>query len=299
MDQPTPAWDRAAPPQSGGESQIADGVARGDWEPNRKIASAPLPGCRNCGAELTGPFCSQCGQEVQSETPSFKAWLLDYLGDSFAFDGRFLQTLKLLVLEPGQVAKAYCEGRKVRFVPPFRMYLFLGFFFFLLAFVGDSKPPSLLRTEPVSSITFEEGNRAQWFRLRATQIAEDPEPFRAFLSAHYSRLFLLLTPLYALLIRLFFGRQEPMLLHGFVHAFYLFGTQFLIMSFLALARLALGWSSLLGIPFFLVLSFFHFKNGLGVSGFALVWRHLVLNALFGLLYLLLMMAMLVWFLLRG
>lgn len=55
----------------------------------------------------------------------------EWLGNVLAFDSRALRTLKPLVLRPGQLTVSYLAGRRVRYVPPLRLYLFLSVLLFL------------------------------------------------------------------------------------------------------------------------------------------------------------------------
>src|SRR5690349_8989727 len=74
--------------------------------------------CLNCGAPLNGAFCSTCGQRV---VPARLA-LRELLGEAFAefsgWDGKLANTLRLLVLRPGQLTVEFLEGRRVRYISP-------------------------------------------------------------------------------------------------------------------------------------------------------------------------------------
>ena len=49
-----------------------------------------------------------------------------------------------LLLRPGQLTRDYLEGRRARYMPPFRMYLVLSVIFFVIAFFDPSDDLSLL-----------------------------------------------------------------------------------------------------------------------------------------------------------
>jgi hypothetical protein len=48
------------------------------------------------------------------------------------FDTKFLRTLKFLLFRPGKLTKEFTLNRRAAYVPPFRLYVFISFFFFLL-----------------------------------------------------------------------------------------------------------------------------------------------------------------------
>jgi hypothetical protein len=95
--------------------------------------------CKNCGAEITGRYCAACGQHADVSIPSLHKLLVEALGDLYNFDSRLWRSLGLLFLKPGRLTRAYLEGRRARYVPPFRLYVVLSLlFFFLLAALPDS-----------------------------------------------------------------------------------------------------------------------------------------------------------------
>jgi len=54
--------------------------------------------CGNCGAQLTGPFCAQCGEKKFSPHDYSVAHLFEEVLDGLThFDTRFLRTLKVLL----------------------------------------------------------------------------------------------------------------------------------------------------------------------------------------------------------
>lgn len=88
--------------------------------------------CQNCDTKFVGNFCPNCGQSKVDIHRPFSVLLIDLLGNVYAFDTRVLKTLKSLFLKPGEMANDYVHGRRVRYMPPFRLYVFISFIFFLL-----------------------------------------------------------------------------------------------------------------------------------------------------------------------
>jgi len=65
--------------------------------------------------------------------------LRDLFGDIFELDSRLWRSLVPLLFKPGHLTLEYLEGRRVRYMPPFRMYLVISVLFFLLvSFFSDS-----------------------------------------------------------------------------------------------------------------------------------------------------------------
>lgn len=86
--------------------------------------------CANCSTPVSGEFCAHCGQENKVYLRGFHKVLADFLGDLLNFDSRFFGSLWPLFVRPGLLTKEYLAGRRVRFIPPVRMYLFSSLFFF-------------------------------------------------------------------------------------------------------------------------------------------------------------------------
>ncbi|MDP7591379.1 MAG: DUF3667 domain-containing protein [Litorilituus sp.] len=93
--------------------------------------SESAPHCKNCASPLDGQFCSSCGQEVTPTIRYFGTVLLHLLDDIFSFDSRASRTLFPLLCKPGFLTKEYFAGRRVHYVPPLKLYLFISIVFFL------------------------------------------------------------------------------------------------------------------------------------------------------------------------
>ena len=102
--------------------------------PQKRLAGSAE--CMNCGTALQGPFCYYCGQPDKNLMRFFPVLIRELLEDSLDFDSRFMRTLKPLLFKPGKLTRDYLDGRRFRYVPPLRLYIFSSIvFFFLLAFL--------------------------------------------------------------------------------------------------------------------------------------------------------------------
>jgi len=100
------------------------------------LAAKKLAGsarCLNCGTGLKGPFCYFCGQPDRNFMRFFPALLRDLMEDLLDLDSRFMRTLKPLLFKPGRLTRDYMIGRRFRYAPPMRLYIFSSIVFFLLA----------------------------------------------------------------------------------------------------------------------------------------------------------------------
>jgi len=105
----------------------------------RELPAGEMPECLNCGAHLRGQYCGSCGQRARSRLISLWELVRDAFGDLFELDSRLWRTLVPLVIRPGLLTYDYLQGRRARYMPPFRMYLVLSLLFFLVAFFAPSE----------------------------------------------------------------------------------------------------------------------------------------------------------------
>lgn len=105
--------------------------------------------CLNCGTPLKGPFCHYCGQPDRRIMRFFPVLLREFLEDFADFDSRFMRTLKPLLLRPGRLTRDFLDGRRFRYTPPLRLYLFSSIVFFLVAALAATGPLQVSSTEVV------------------------------------------------------------------------------------------------------------------------------------------------------
>ena len=114
-------------------------------EPARALG-APRPGavspalsaleparCRNCSAVLLGRYCANCSQAADVHVPSTTELMHELLEGLTHSDSRLWRTLLLLWFKPGKLTQEFVAGRRVAYLPPFRLYLILSIIFFLIA----------------------------------------------------------------------------------------------------------------------------------------------------------------------
>lgn len=87
--------------------------------------------CPTCKNPLIGPYCAICGQPSNTHRRSLGHLVRELIKDIASFDSRILRTAKALLVEPGELPKAFREGRTQPYVPAVRLYLFVSLLFFL------------------------------------------------------------------------------------------------------------------------------------------------------------------------
>ena len=95
--------------------------------------------CLNCGTMLQGKYCHHCGQENLEIKESFGHMMNHAVSDYFHFDHQFFHTLKPLLFKPGMLTNEYTAGRRMQYLHPIKMYIFISVVYFLLLFKTGSQ----------------------------------------------------------------------------------------------------------------------------------------------------------------
>ena len=123
-------------------NSVLDSTMPGET-PGGAVVHAAEHACENCGAMLTGPFCSQCGQH-HHEHPvhSLRHFLQEATEDLTHADSRLWLTLRALLFRPGLLTREFLGGRRARYLPPVRLYLVVSLLFFIVAELAATMAPS-------------------------------------------------------------------------------------------------------------------------------------------------------------
>ena len=113
-------------------------VVKADATPAVAPPAAPdEPNCANCGAVLTGRFCCNCGPRREHEIHSVWHFTQEATEDLTHADSRLWSTMTALMFKPGLLTREFLAGRRVKYLPPLRLYLVLSVVFFLILGSGE------------------------------------------------------------------------------------------------------------------------------------------------------------------
>ncbi len=159
--------------------------------------------CPNCTQALHADdaYCSRCGQAVIGKE-DLRGFLDQFLGDYFTYDSKLIRSLVPLLVRPGFLTTEYMAGRRARYIPPLRMFIFLSVVFFLV--FGWTVP----RSDDTS----------------LAEALEDRLFWDHFFTSVLPKLFFLFLPLFALFTHLFYRDRPPSFIKTFIfsahfHAF--------------------------------------------------------------------------------
>ncbi len=90
--------------------------------------------CSNCSyafAETTvDNFCPNCGQENLDKNVSFGDLFSDFIGNYLSLDSKLFRTIPRLMFFPGFLTNAFNNGKRISYLTPIRIYLFMSVLYF-------------------------------------------------------------------------------------------------------------------------------------------------------------------------
>lgn len=98
--------------------------------------------CRNCGANLQGDFCAQCGQRRLREADRRLRHLLgQFFGAMTDLDSRFWRSIRTLLFRPGVLSRDYIAGRRTHWLPPITLFVLANLLYFVAPALTDFTLP--------------------------------------------------------------------------------------------------------------------------------------------------------------
>ena len=102
-----------------------------------EVPAAQTLVCANCGTPLAGEYCNHCGQRHEPHVHSVGHFASEAFESITHADSRLWRTLWFLLAKPGRLTSEFFAGRRVSYLPPFRLYLVISVIFFLVAGLPD------------------------------------------------------------------------------------------------------------------------------------------------------------------
>ncbi|MBE2288646.1 MAG: DUF3667 domain-containing protein [Chitinophagaceae bacterium] len=126
--------------------------------------------CLNCGAEVLGKFCQQCGQENLEPKETAIHMVRHFAEDVTHFDSKFFNSVKYLFTRPGFLATEYMKGRRVSYLNPVRMYLFTSALIFILISYLSGGPEHISPTAAYTRDTIEQNSNSSTVSWYTTDV---------------------------------------------------------------------------------------------------------------------------------
>jgi len=109
--------------------------------------------CLNCGHQVEEHFCTHCGQENLELKEDALHMITHAVADYFHFESKFFGTMGPLLFKPGFLSQQFVAGKRVTFIHPIRLYIFISIVFFLVILSSSHQPEIEIKSGAATGTT--------------------------------------------------------------------------------------------------------------------------------------------------
>lgn len=232
--------------------------------------------CLNCGQEITGNYCSNCGQKKYRRID--RKYIIEEAQYSLLHTNKgFLYSVKNILKNPGKTAREFIDGNRVNHYKPI-----------LLAFVL-SGISAFISLKVIGIYKAMESMKVNGKSINSPQMHE----VMSYVTTYNSFIALLMIPLFALLTKTLFYKwgnnyYEHIVMNAFFQSYYTIIYILILYPIMFFVKDNTEWIlNMMGIavvilPFLLIWFFKGFYQNKKVSSIA--WRVVAMFVIFGVLY---------------
>lgn len=103
--------------------------------------------CLNCNYVVEQRFCPNCGQENTDTRKTFYHLFVHFFEDLTHYENAFWKTIRNLILKPAALTKEYLSGKRLSYLAPVRLYIFISFVTFFMFNILANKEEQLINYE--------------------------------------------------------------------------------------------------------------------------------------------------------
>jgi hypothetical protein len=167
--------------------------------------------CLNCGTEVIGKFCHQCGQENIEVQDNFFHMVSHTLADFFHYDSKFFRSVTPLFGKPGFLTTEYLSGKRNRYIHPLRLFFFVTIVMVIVANSYYKKFEIEIMQDTVvvtSNTTSTDEDALQKQENMKTKIKAMVNKTFNSINVYLKYISFLLLPIYALVFKLLYRKQK-------------------------------------------------------------------------------------------
>ncbi|WP_293870137.1 DUF3667 domain-containing protein [Flavobacterium sp.] len=113
--------------------------------------------CLNCNYVVENRFCPNCGQENTDTRKTFHHLFIHFFEDLTHYENAFWKTIKNLFLKPASLTKEYLSGKRLSYLAPVRLYIFISFVTFFIIAIFPTNEDELLKLNQTTIKTDDNG----------------------------------------------------------------------------------------------------------------------------------------------
>jgi hypothetical protein len=129
-----------------------------------KINLKQKQNCIHCNYQLKASykFCPNCSQKTEFKRLTLGRFIDDFFNSVISYDSKGINTIKSMLSKPGYTALNFVNGDTIKYVNPFRLYLYVSFLYFFISNLAET----------TREIFFEEGEIVKISELTEEKNAE-------------------------------------------------------------------------------------------------------------------------------
>jgi len=114
--------------------------------------------CLNCRHVVENRFCPNCGQENTDTRKTFYHLFVHFFEDLTHYENAFWKTIKNLFLRPGSLTKEYLSGKRLSYLAPVRLYIFISFVTFFVLSLFPNKEDEIVNMNQTQTVRVKDKN---------------------------------------------------------------------------------------------------------------------------------------------
>lgn len=111
--------------------------------------------CLNCRHVVDKKFCSNCGQKNEDTRKTFHHLFIHFFEDLTHYEGAFWKTIRNLLFKPAALTTEYLSGKRLSYLAPIRLYLFISFITFLTLSLLPTENSEMIQVKEKAEIAQE------------------------------------------------------------------------------------------------------------------------------------------------
>lgn len=136
---------------------------------------------------------------------------MHFMSDYFTFDSKIFKSYFPLIFKPGFLTIEYLQGKRTKYIPPLRMYIFVSIVLFIIWQLGVVEKSTFSISSGIENI--------EWDK---------------FFNNYMAKIFFFLLPFFAIILRLFYKKTSGKFLIDFVFSIHYHSFIFLTLLFYAI-----------------------------------------------------------------
>ncbi|MEM6526417.1 MAG: DUF3667 domain-containing protein [Bacteroidota bacterium] len=188
--------------------------------------------CSNCGHEVIGKYCHNCGQKYGVARLTWRTMLADLQKRLFGFDNNYVRTIRDLTIRPKVVVKSIINGIRVVYIGPIGFYFLMLTIYLLVASFLDIDMKDMMETSGKSLQEEQEMNVSQ------QQFNDD---ILSAVASNFRIFSFLMVPFFTLSNMLFFRKAKMNFVEHTVVVFYGLGWPFILSITFLFVYAITGW----------------------------------------------------------